>query len=152
MKFSSHYDLKLAQDIVFDRLSEFEKFERIAIKRGARVRRLDEGDDIIDGIKWLVGYPLRGKYRIVDLTLVEADVPNSLVFEAQNPTMAGKLRIDVIPLSRTQTRLKVDSVLQPKTLAARLLVHSMKLARSKFNRRFARRLETFAIRLEEGFD
>lgn len=56
MKFSSHYDLKLSQDIVFDRLSEFEKFERIAIKRGARVRRLDEGDDIIDGIKWQIGY------------------------------------------------------------------------------------------------
>lgn len=104
MKFSSHYDLKLSQDIVFDRLSEFEKFERIAIKRGARVRRLDEGDDIIDGIKWQIGYPLRGKYRIVDLTLVEADVPNTLVFDAQNPTMAGKIRIDVIPLSRTQTR------------------------------------------------
>jgi hypothetical protein len=113
---------------------------------------LDEGDDIIDGIKWQIGYPLRGKYRIVDLTLVEADVPNTLVFDVQNPTMAGKMRIDVIPLSRTQTRLKVDSVLQPKSLSARLLVHSMKLARSKFNRRFARRLETFAIRLEEGFD
>lgn len=55
MKFSSHYDLKLSQDIVFDRLSEFEKFERIVIKRGARVRRLDEGDDIIDGIKWQIG-------------------------------------------------------------------------------------------------
>jgi hypothetical protein len=60
--------------------------------------------------------------------------------------------VDVIPLSRTQTRLKFESVVQPKTLAARLMVHSMKLARSKFKRRFARRVELFVEKLEIGFD
>jgi carbon monoxide dehydrogenase subunit G len=152
MKFSSHYDIKLAQDVVFDRLSEFEKFERLAVKRGLRVRRIDESDDIAEGIKWRLEFPFRGKKRNVELTLVEADVPNSLVFDAQNPSVAGKIRVDVIPLSRTQTRLKFESVVQPKTLAARLMVHSMKLARSKFNRRFPRRVELFAEKLEIGFD
>jgi hypothetical protein len=37
-------------------------------------------------------------------------------------------------------------------LGARLLVQSMKLARSKFNRRFARRVQDLAEGLEAGFE
>jgi hypothetical protein len=37
------------------------------------------------------------------VNLIEADVPNSLIFDADNPSVAGKTRIDVIPLSLTQT-------------------------------------------------
>lgn len=90
MKLYSHYDIKLAQDVVFDRLSEFEKFERLAVKRGLRVRRIDESDDIAEGIKWRLEFPFRGKKRNVELTLVEADVPNSMVFDAQNPSVRVK--------------------------------------------------------------
>lgn len=152
MKFSSHHDIKLSQEEAFDRLSEFEKFERMAIKRGAQVQRLDESDDVIDGMKWKIGFDFRGKRRAAELHLTEADVPNTLCFEAFSPNLGAKMRIDVIPLSRTQTRLKVEAVLQPKTLSARLLIQSMKLARSKFNRRFSARLETFASKIETGFD
>jgi len=94
----------------------------------------------------------RGRNRSFEVNLIEADVPNSLVFDADNPSVAGKTRMDVIPLSRTQTRLKVEAVIQPKTLGARLLVQSMKLARSKFNRRFARRVQDLAEGLEAGFE
>lgn len=152
MKFSSHHDIKLSQTEVFDRLSEFEVFERMAIKRGARVNRIDESEDISEGLKWRIGFTFRGRNRSFEVNLIEADVPNSLVFDADNPSVAGKTRIDVIPLSRTQTRLKVEAVIQQKTLGARLLVQSMKLARSKFNRRFARRVQDLAEGLEAGFE
>ena len=55
MKFSSHHDIKLSQTEVFDRLSEFEVFERMAIKRGARVNRIDESEDISEGLSGGLG-------------------------------------------------------------------------------------------------
>jgi len=61
-----------------------------------------------------------------------------------NPALHARLEIEVIPLSRVQTRIQVVSVLEPKTLAARLLVQSMKLARSKFNQRFKSRVGKLA--------
>ena len=39
--------------------------------------------------------------------------------------------------------------LRPKTLAARLLVQSLKLARNKLNRKFRKRVAEFAMLIEE---
>jgi len=57
------------------------------------------------------------------------------------------LDITVSALSKKQSRFHVGAVLEPKTLTARLLVESMKLARSKYNKRFQKRVAELAKEL-----
>lgn len=65
-------------------------------------------------------------------------------FHAVNPALHARIEIEVISLSRVQTRIQVVSTFEFKTLAARLLVQYMKLARSKFNQRFKSRVGKLA--------
>jgi len=44
MKFSAQEDLKLPQADVFARLSDFETFERIALKRNIRVAEISQNN------------------------------------------------------------------------------------------------------------
>lgn len=97
-----------------------------------------------DTLGWNCCFKDRGHQRDVEIRLIEFDEPNSMKFHAGNPALHARLEIEVIPLSRVQTRIQVVSVLEPKTLAARLLVQSMKLARSKFNQRFKSRVGKLA--------
>jgi hypothetical protein len=144
MKFSAQEDLKLPQAEVFARLSNFETFERIAIKRNVRVSQISQSNPNEDTLGWNCRFKVRGRQRDVEIRLIEFDAPNSMKFHAVNPALHARLEIEVIPLSRVQTRIQVVSVLEPKTLAARLLVQSMKLARSKFNQRFKSRVGKLA--------
>ena len=132
MKFSAQEDLKLPQADVFARLSNFDTFERIALKRNVRVSQISQNNPNEDTLGWNCKFKVRGRLRDVEIRLIE---------------------FDVIPLSRVQTRIQVVSVLEPKTLAARLLVQSMKLARSKFNQRFKSRvgkLAEFILQMPAG--
>ena len=132
MKFSAQEDLKLPQADVFARLSNFDTFERIALKRNVRVSQISQNNPNEDTLGWNCKFKVRGRLRDVEIRLIE---------------------FDVIPLSRVQTRIQVVSVLEPKTLAATLLVQSMKLARSKFNQRFKSRvgkLAEFILQMPAG--
>jgi len=61
-------------------------------------------------------------------------------FYVVNASMNIRVLLDLSALSVNQTRLIATSVLEAKTLAARLLVQSLKLTRSKANRRYQSRL------------
>jgi hypothetical protein len=52
-------------------------------------------------------------------------------------------------LSRARTRLVLEIELKPETLAARLLVQSMKLARGALDKRLQVRVAEFAKAVEE---
>ena len=89
-------------------------------------------------------FKVRGRQRDVEIRLIEFYEPNSMKFHAVNPELHARLEIEVIPLSRVQTRIQVVFTFEFKTLAARLLVQSMKLVRSKFNQRFKFRVGKLA--------
>ena len=153
MKFSAQEDVKLPQADVFARLSNFDTFERIALKRNVRVSQISQNNPNEDTLGWNCKFKVRGRLRDVEIRLIEFDEPNSLKFHAVNPALHARLEIDVIPLSRVQTRIQVVSVLKPKTLVARLLVQPMKLARSKFNKHFQSRvgkLAEFILQMSAG--
>jgi hypothetical protein len=72
----------------------------------------------------------------------------ALHFSGESQAIDVTFKVDLIALSKTRTRIMIDAVMSPKTLAARLFVQSMKLTRSKFNKRFAMRIAEFAKDLE----
>jgi hypothetical protein len=139
MKFSANQDLDIPQFELFDRLSNFESFERQAIRRGVSVSR--QGSLVsMSGLKWNCSFKLRGRQRTALIELVEFEQGHSMSFYVVNASMNIPVLLDLSALSVNQTRLIATSVLEAKTLAARLLVQSLKLTRSKANRRYQSRL------------
>jgi len=65
-------------------------------------------------------------------------------YHAVNSALHARLKMEIIPQSRVQTRMQIVSVLELKTFTSRLLVQSMQLARSKFNQRFKSRIGKLA--------
>ena len=58
-------------------------------------------------------------------------------------------RIEFVALSRSRTRVAMDLELKPKTLSARLMVQSLKLARANLEKKFRVRMADYAQAIED---
>lgn len=148
MKFSSHEDIEAPIDAVFAAVTDFQAFERQALRRGAEVQRSDSLAYPGPGMTWDAAFMLRGKRREIKIELTQMDGPNGLVADARSNNLNGQFAVDLVALSRNRTRLSVTLELEPKTLAARLMLQSMKLARKTLTRRFRKRVAEFATDVE----
>ncbi|MDF1669550.1 MAG: SRPBCC family protein [Roseovarius sp.] len=149
MQFSAKEDVEAPIDFVFEQLSDFQSFERSALRRGAEVQRTDSKSNIGTGMAWDAAFKLRGRKREIQMELTEYDPPNGMVLSSRSPAMGGHLTVDLVALSRGRTRMSLEIDLKPKTLSSRLLVQSLKLARSNLSKRFRQRVAEFAEELED---
>jgi uncharacterized protein YndB with AHSA1/START domain len=149
MQFTSREDIEAPIDEVFAEITDFTRFERGAMRRGAEVARSDAQVEPGVGMGWQVRFKMRGRMRDVALRLSEYDPPNGIVIEAEASTVEAVLQVDLVALSRARTRLNVDLSVTPRNLAGRLLVQSMKLAKGKLGKRFRLRVAEYAMDVEE---
>jgi len=149
MQFSAKEDVEAPIDFVFEQLSDFQSFERSALRRGAEVQRTDSKHNIGTGMAWDAAFKLRGRKREIQMELTEYDPPTGMVLSSRSPAMGGHLTVDLVALSRGRTRMSLEIDLNPKTLSSRLLVQSLKLARSNLSKRFRERVAEFAEELED---
>ena len=140
MKFQAKEDIDRSIDEVFEKLSDFENFERIALQRGVSVSRKFKTEMPKNGDEWECTFRFRRKNRDARIILSEISPSEALHFSGESQAIDVTFKVDLIALSKTRTRIMLDAVMSPKTLAARLFVQSMKLTRSKFNKRFAMRI------------
>lgn len=151
MKFSTREDIAAPTDHVFDRLSAFEHIRRAALRRGAEVARTDHLRTPGMGMTWNIGFDWRGKRRRAVVELTEYLPPRRLVFDVTGQAFAGMLAISLIQLSPRRTRLLAELEFRPRTMAARLIIQSLRLTRSRLNRRFGERVGGFARLIEAGY-
>ncbi len=151
MKFSTNEDIEAPIQAVFDMLSDFEHFERAALRRGAEVQRVDEMTVPGPGMTWDAVFELRGKRRELQLEMVTYDRPNEMVLESTSPGMLGQMSFELIALSRGRTRVKVELEVKPLNLSARLLVQSLKLAKKKLAQRYKLRIAEYAKGMEDRY-
>lgn len=149
MQFSSKEDIEAPIDAVFAMLSDFESFERSAIRRGIEVQRLNEVLPPRRGASWSARFTLRGRPRELTLRLDQYDRPTAMRFESESQGIDGTMMLDLLSLSQRRTRLSVVLELKPKTLAARLLMQSFKLAKATLTKRFKLKVAAFAKNLED---
>ena len=149
MQFSSKEDIEAPISEVFAMLSEFETYERSAIRRGIEVLRVDAAAPVGVGMAWDTQFTLRGKRRQMKLNLTEYEPPNAMRFIADSQGIDGTLTLDLLALSPGRTRMAVVLNLTPKTLTARLLIQSLKLAKSNLTKRFKVRVADYATQMEE---
>lgn len=149
MKFKSKEDLDVPIAQVFDMIADFERHERSAMRRGVKIKRLDSLEAPGLGAKWDIGFQMRGRERQAEVEVTGFDRPNEMTFEAQIQGLNSTVEVVLVPLSKTRTRLNVVGTLKPKTLSARLLVQSLKLAKKNISKRFDKKLAGLARDMED---
>ncbi|MCB2110329.1 MAG: SRPBCC family protein [Defluviimonas sp.] len=148
MKFSTREDIEAPAEEVFAALSDFEGFERAALRRGAEVTRNDPTVPVARGAVWNLRFPLRGKMRRLLCEMTEYDAPRAMRFAGQSTGYTAQLDMALLALSKSRTRIAVELEIRPRTLPARLLLQSVRLSKASYARRFEARVQKFAIDLE----
>lgn len=148
MQFSNKEDIEAPIDYVFGVLSEFELFERSAIRRGIEVQRVDERARPGPGMAWDTVFSVRGKPRQMRIEMVVYEPPSTMRFESASKGIESRALIELLPLSPRRTRVSMELELNAKTLPARLFLQSLKLARGNLTRRFQLRMAEFAKDIE----
>ena len=151
MKLVAKKDVEAPAAFVFRQMSDFEGWERAAMRRGAEVTRADSLAAVGPGMAWDTQFTYRGKERRVNLRL-ETITPNSgLALALRSVPVNGTLQIDVIDLAAKRTRIELRLEVRPNTLAARILLQSLRLARARVDRNFDQRVAQLAVEIEDRY-
>jgi uncharacterized protein YndB with AHSA1/START domain len=148
MKFSTREDIEAPIEAVFASITDFDGFERQALRRGAEVTRRDTLSVPNVGAEWQMRFTFRGKERDVNAKLTEFSPPNGFQAKTKSPSLDGVFMVELVALSPRRTRLQVSVDVAPTTLTGRLLVQSLKFAKTNVNKRFAKRVWQFAQDIE----
>lgn len=143
MQFVAKEDTNTPINELFAAMSDFERFERSAIRRGVDVQRIGTLAELDNGLGWNLSFDLRGVRRNVKLKMAEYTTPTLVKLDAEGTGVFGELTVELIALSPKRTRLTVTMVLKPRTLSGRVLLQSLKLARSKIARNYRKRVSDF---------
>lgn len=151
MHLSSRTDIAAPLSFVFAALSDFEGWERAALRRGADVTRTDKLRSPAPGMAWQTRFRFRGKDRDVTVKLTEYETDLRMSFLGLSRMIEATGVLEVVSLAPNRTRLVVHMDLKPQTLGARLVIQSAKLAKGKLQAKFNRRLAQFALDLEQRY-
>ena len=149
MKFSAREDIEAPIAQVYARVTDFGAFERQILRRGADVRRIDADRPAAPGSSWDVAFTFRGRDRRVHATVAKIQEPTDVVIDLSASGLDGVTTIALVPLTPQRTRLAVSIELSAKTLTARLLLQSLKLAKSNLSNRCKKRVADFAKDVED---
>jgi hypothetical protein len=116
MKFSTKEDVEAPIDFVFDEVSDFQSFERAALRRGAEVQRVDTLSSPGPGLAWDAQFRFRGRRREITIEVTDFDKPHNIACAFESQLFAGALVVDLVALSRNRTRLSVEINFSPRNL------------------------------------
>lgn len=148
MKFSTEQIVAAPMDVLFVALTDFSRFERQAITAGAEVHRTDSMTQPGVGMGWRARFDLRGRPRDVTAELVRMDDPGMLLFEGRMSGLIGDLGFKLTPLGPNETRLEAELNLRARSITAKLILQSLKLARSNVAQGFRKRVKAFCKQSE----
>lgn len=148
MNFTAKQDIEAPAERVWAALSDFPAWERAALRRGAEVSRTDRLAAPGPGMSWSGRFDFRGQRRDIAVRLVEMDPGARMVFQGATKLFTGEAVLDLVEMSARSSRLHLRLEIKPQTLAARIMLQSLKLAKGRAQKRIETRLADFAA----GFD
>ena len=151
MKFSTKQDIETPAAYVFAALTDFEAWERAAMRRGADVARTDKMRQAGAGMSWHVAFQFRGRQRKIDLRLLNMIPASKLEFAALSAAIDATTKVEIVEMSAKRARLHVTANITPLTLTAKLFMQSLRLARARADRKFAQRVQTIVTEIEARY-
>lgn len=143
MRFSVREDTALPAEQLFAALSDFARIERMMVRGGADVRRVDPAHQPGPGMAWDIAFDLQGKRRALLLTITRLDPPEAIVIRGEGETVDLDVAVTVIALTRAKSRMMLDVTVRPRNMRARLMLHTAKLGKAQLDRKFAQRVGAF---------
>jgi len=152
MKLRTKQDIEAPIAFVFKVLTDFDGWERSAMRRGADVNRTDKLRQPGSGMTWLVKFVYRGKNRTVSIRVDAMDGPGHLALTALAPVFEGSCKLELLELSAKRTRVHIEMDGKPKTFFARLYFQSLRLAKSRVERSLNKRAVSLAVEVQRRFE
>ncbi len=152
MKLTAKTDLEVPAAAVFATLIDHPAWEREAIRNGVEVERPAGTPAMGVGAEWRIRGHFRGKSRKVQVRIKDLTPDQRLVLGLDSPTIEGTTWLEVMVLSPRRSRLRVDLEVKPKTLAARLFINTMRLAKGRVQARFEKGLVRLGARIKDRYD
>lgn len=140
MKLTAKTDLDAPAGFVYACLAVHAAWERDAAQRGIEIERPVDMPLSGLGAGWLVKVPFRGQPVAILLRLEQQVPPERLGFAMQSKAIEGDFVLNVIELSPRRTRLQLVMEVKARTIAARLLLNTLTLARGRVQARVEKRV------------
>ncbi len=151
MKLTAKTDLEAPVEFLHAYLCDNATWEREAIRRGVEVERPADMPLTGVGAGWRIRVPFRGKVRKVLLRVDDIVQDQTIAYSFEGQALVGTTLLEMKALSPRRSRLKVTIDAKPKTLAARLFLNTLRLARRKVEERFEKRVGKLGARVEERY-
>ncbi|WP_085306728.1 SRPBCC family protein [Planktotalea arctica] len=151
MKFSTKEDIEAPIEDAFALFTDFDQFERSALRRGGDVQRTDKLRQNGAGMSWAAQFKLRGKMRKIAAEMTEFTAPENYCLEMQGNDIVAFATLDLMPLSKSRTRASMAIELKPKSLSGRLMVQTLRLGKTRLDNRFKAKAADFVRVLEREY-
>lgn len=151
MRFTTKQDIEAPIAEVFRILTDFEAWERAAMRRGAEVARLDKLRNVAAGMAWMTRFSYRSKTRELELKLAQIDPVTLLRFSAMSQAVEGDASIELMEMAAKRTRMHLVVEVTPRSLTARLFLQSLRFARGRIDRKFDQRVAQLAADIETRY-
>ena len=141
MKFSTRIDKDRSAEQLFDSVSDFDRLERLLIRRGVSVKHVD---NLSEGARvWDLAFDWRGQRRELRLVLARFDRPVKYALTGRSASFDLRIDQSVVALSRHKSRLIFELEVKPRNMRARLLLQTAKLGKAQIDRKLARKVSDF---------
>ncbi|MBA3908444.1 MAG: SRPBCC family protein [Rhodobacter sp.] len=149
MRLTAKTDLEVPLGAVFANLVDHAAWEREAVQRGVEIERPADMPLTGVGAGWRIRVPFRGKVRKILLRIDDLVPDDRLAVGFDGQSVAGGSVLEVLELSARRTRLRVVLEVKPRTLAARLFLNTLRLAKGRVQARFETRVGQLGARIED---
>ncbi|ABG30906.1 SRPBCC family protein [Roseobacter denitrificans] len=150
-------DISLSKEIdapaafVFQAVTDFERFEKVAIARGVKVHRRAAPSDAVAGPVWDVQFLFHGK--ALDLTLAVTDLmaPDHLVMSVLAKSFKGRAMCQLSPRETEKTQMTLSFMFEGQTLSGRLFLKALEVTKATMEQKIAKRMADFARETESAY-
>ena len=136
MKFSTKDDLETPIEQAFALFSDFDQFERSALRRGIDVKRTDSLFRPGVGMTWRSAFKFRNKHRKVEAELISYDPNDGYEITLQSNDLSALGTLELMSLSKSRTRATLSVEMKAKSLSGRLMIQTMRFGKSRLDKRF----------------
>ena len=147
MKLSATQDLNVPQAVVFEHVSDFERFEQIWAERGAPVTRTGDGPAGV-GTVWSTHVSFGGRTFSSNLRLVDFTPPSGFVAIGSASDLSGRLTVSCLAVGEEQTKLTVSIELAAEAWSGRFLLGSLRLGRVQLSHKLRSAVAKYVREIE----
>lgn len=148
MKLSAREEIDAPADQVFAAISDFPRIARLAEARGVPLRRTDVLAEPGVGMAWVAEAMIRGQRREIRSDVTDFAQGERIAITSRSGGIEGLTEVEVTLLGPEKTRLRLTVELRPVSLAGRILIQPLRLAKGSLQERLRIRVAGFARSLE----